>query len=90
MTANIHYLKPPLREIPTQEIRSIYQGLADASYIFDEEAALERKQNMEKTMIDLHDKMHPDIEFDYRLWWLVVLPFWGFIAFLIGFGLGGA
>lgn len=79
MTATIHYLNPPLREVPTQEIRSIYEDL------YLEQV---RKQNMEKTMIDLHDKMHPDIEFDYRLWWLVLLPFWGFISFVIGYGLG--
>ena len=79
MTATIHYLNPPMREIPTQEIRSIYEDL------YLEQI---RKQNMEKAMRDLHDKMHPDIEFDYRLWWLVLLPFWGFIAFLIGYGLG--
>ena len=79
MTATIHYLKPPLREIPTQEIRSIYEDL------YLEQI---RKQNMEKAMIDLHDKLHPVEEFDYRLWLLALLPFWGFIAFLIGYGLG--
>lgn len=79
MTATIHYLNPPLRVIPTQEIRSLYEDL------YLEQV---RKQEMERVMKDLHDKMHPDAEFDYRLWWLVVLPFWGFIAFVIGYGVG--
>ena len=78
-SAKIYPFPNRLREIHTQEIRSLYEDL-----YLDQV----RKQNMEKTMKDLHDKLHPDIEFDYRLWWLVVMPFWGFIAFLIGYGLG--
>ena len=79
MEARIYQFPNRMREIPTQEIHSIYEDL------YLEQI---RQQNLEKTMIDLHDKMHPEIEFDYRLRWLVVLPFWGIIAFLIGYGLG--
>ena len=79
MEARIYQFPNRLREIPTQEIRSIYEDL------YLEQI---RKQNMEKTMIDLHDKMHPEVEFDYHMFWLVAMPIWGFIAFLIGFGLG--
>lgn len=76
MEAKIINFPLTLREVPTQEIRSIYEDL------YREQI---RKQNTEQAMKDPHDKHH-DEEFDYRLWWL--LPFWGFIAFLIGYGLG--
>lgn len=74
MTATIHYLNPPLREIPTQEIRSLYEDL------YLEEI---RKQHMEQAMMKIHDKMHP-AKPDMELLLFGVLLF-SLVSFLLGY-----
>lgn len=78
-SAKIYQFPHRMREVPAQEIRSIYEDL------YLEQT---RKQSMEQVIMKLHERMNPEPEFNYRLWWMIVMPFWGFIAFMIGFYVG--